>query len=131
MKYLIQRPISTQLSEHEGYLVRWFRFKDIEIRLIPKELNIFTKSKKIQVISEAGNYQEAQKKIDAVFHEFFDLLTFFTKERIELSIPELYLRSEPNKLQRIIIYHIYDIENNIQFWNDYQSIGMSVDWERF
>jgi len=121
MKYLIQYPIHTQLCNHEGYSDKWFKFRETQIRLVLKETTIFTKSKKIQVITEGNNYSEAAKKVINVFLDFFDLLTFFSKQRIEIDLPELYLRSEPNKLRRKMIFHLYEIDYDSPFWNDYQN----------
>jgi len=121
MEYLFQYPIDTKLSGDEEILSDEFLFKGVRAKLLLQEELIYTKSKKLHIISEGKSFVEAQKKLYGVFHELFDLLIFFVKEKIELGFLELILKNERNNYERTMIYDIIQIPKENPFLKYYQS----------
>ncbi|MEE9554733.1 MAG: hypothetical protein V3W18_10590 [candidate division Zixibacteria bacterium] len=109
MDYLFQFSIKSGLNG-----IYEFTYKNLRVKLLLIDSLIYTKSKKLQVVVSGPNYRIAEKQLYSQFHEFYDLLIYFTKESIEVGVLELILKSERGKLKRTMAFNIIDIRNNIE-----------------
>jgi hypothetical protein len=104
MKYLFQYTIKTDL-EYENEIA--FDYNGIVIRLVLNEVEIFTKSKKLQLIINAETKEQAYSIMPEFFHSAFDKMVIFTGENISIyPFPEIILLDEKAKAKRTLFFDI-------------------------
>jgi len=118
MQYLFQYPIETSLEASRDLE---FDYKTPKIRLLlSKDTDIYTKGKKLQIISDGENFQNALRNINRNLHAFLDRFTVFYKETLNFTgVYEIVLQNQKGENNRILYYDIIDWPSPIDLSNHY------------
>ena len=130
MECLFQYPIKTDLTC--DYDLE-FKYKDIQIILVLRDVNVYTQGKKIRIISKGKNPWDALINLTKSFHEYFDKIVVFTSENIVIAYFEIVLFNERGQIKRTLFYDLIEVsfesdilsyEHNMQTLNNFLILSM-------
>jgi len=121
MECMFQYPIKTELYCEKDIELS---YKGIKIVLIFREVDIYTKSKKIRIIAEGITPWDALVQVHKRFHEFFDKIVVFTGESIEIAYFEIVLFNEKGKISRKIYYDLINMPSRSDILKSEYNLGI-------